>query len=447
MNISRQDVDALNAILTVEIAPADYSEKVTKTLEDYRKKASIPGFRKGHVPAGLVKKQFGKGIMIDEVNHLLQHGVNDYLRDNQVDILGNPLPVPQNNIKWEEGETFSFQFELGLTPNFDFKLPKDKINYYKIVADDSMINDYVTDLQRRYGAVSQPDKSEATDVLFGTFTQVDAQDLAVEGGFTKRGSLRLETVKEKGLLKQLTGIEKGTTVAFNAKEALEDTVSLTSLLGLNEEELAAFDGHVRFEVENINRLTPAELNEELFSKVYGEEVKTEAQFRDKIKEEAERMYAGESERMFQNDVAELLMKNTKIELPKAFLIKWLEQAGEKQMSHDEAHAEFHRTEDGLRWQLIENRIIRDNNIQVTQEELMEQAKSAVRGQLAQFGQVSPEEKDVEQIAQRVLSNQEEAQKLNDQMYSKKMLDFYRENLKVTEKEVTLDEFIKLVNKQ
>lgn len=447
MNISRQDVDALNAILTVEIGPADYSEKVTKTLEDYRKKASIPGFRKGHVPAGLVKKQFGKGIMIDEVNHLLQHGVNDYLRDNQLDILGNPLPVPQNNIKWEEGETFAFQFELGLIPNFDFKLPKDKINYYKIVADDSMINDYVRDLQRRYGAVSQPEKSEATDVLFGTFTQVDAQDLAVEGGFTKRGSLRLETVKDKDLLKNLTGIEKGATVAFNAKSALEDTVSLTSLLGLNEEELAAFDGHIRFEVENINRLTPAELNEELFGKVYGEDVKTEAQFREKIKEEAERMYAGESERLFQNDVTELLMKNTSIELPKAFLIKWLEQAGEKQMSHDEAHAEFHRTEDGLRWQLIENRIIRDNNIQVTQEELMDQAKSAVRGQLAQFGQVNPDEKDVEQIAQRILSNQEEAQKLNDQMYSKKMLDFYRENLKVTEKEVTLDEFIKLVNKQ
>lgn len=447
MNITRHDVDALNAVLTVEVQPEDYREKVVKTLEDYRKKANIPGFRKGHVPAGLVKKQFGKGVLIEEINHILQHAVNDYIRDNKVDILGHPLPVPQNDIVWEEGNTFSFRFELGLTPEFDFKLPKDKITYHRIVADETMINDYVADLQRRYGQVSQPEVSEAGDVLFGTFTELDADGLAVENGVSKRGSLRLENIKDKKVLASFTGIEKGAAVEFNLKKAFDDKTSLTALLGIDDEQLNALNGNFRFETENINRLAPAALDAELFHKVYGEEVNTEEEFRARIKEEAERMYAGESDRKFQNDVTELLLAKTKVDLPKGFLIKWLQQQGEQPISHDEAHAEFHRTEDGLRWQLIENRIIREHGIQVSGEELMEQAKAAVRGQLAQFGQVNPEEKDVEQIAQRVLSNQEEAQKLNDQMFNTKLMAFYKENLKVVEKEVTLDEFITLVEKQ
>ncbi len=430
MNVTTTNTGDLNAILTVKIQPEDYQTKVNKVLSDYRKNAKIPGFRPGKVPAGLIKKQYGKAVLIDEVNHLLQHAVTDHLRDEKLDILGNPLPVAQDDIDWDSQTEFSFDFELGLAPEIDLQLSeKTKVPYAK-----------------HSGKMSYPEAVEKNSIVKADITEVDKDGNAIEGGLSSNATFSMESMEDKKAQKALTGLKAGDTAVVDLKKAFSENFNAPNALNLEKQELEASTGNFEVKVTEISKIEPAELNQELFDKVFGEgSIKDEKEFRARIKEDAERMFVGESDRKFLEDLKEVVLEKSKFELPDEFLKKWMLTSQERPVTKEEVEKEYPEMKSGMKWQLIENKIIKENNIEVTQEELVNYTKQLVMRQMAQYGQ-QPAEDELENIAKRVLENQEEAQRVADQLFSEKLMQFYKDTVKMNEKEVSFDEFLKMHQK-
>jgi len=440
MNITKESIDALNAVVKVEISAADYQDKVTKILQDYRQKANIPGFRKGHVPMGMVKKQYGKSIMIDEVNKLLQDSLNNFLVEEKLDILGNPLPKMQDDFSWET-ENYSFEFELGLAPEFEVNLDaKKKITQYNIVADKELLNKEVENLQKRFGKLVTKEVVEEGVNIAGSFANE-------EKGIDKKSTISLESIKGKVNQKKFIGKKVGDVIELETKGLFEDDHKLMGALGLSHDEIHGLEILVTFTIEEINNTELAEINQELFDKIFGADVvKSIEELKEKIKEDAEKQFQTQADQQLLNAVTEYLVENTKFDLPAEFLKKWLAVAGEKPMTAEQAVEEFDKSEKGLRYQLIEGKVIKDNNLQISFDELKDFTKGFVKTQMAQYGQLNPEEKDLEDIVQRVLGNQDEAKRLQEQLMSQKLLNFYKGNITFKVKEVNYEEFVKEVYK-
>lgn len=440
MNITRENIDQLNAIVKVDIAKEDYSEKVEKILKDYRKNANIPGFRKGHVPMGMVKKQYGQAVLVDEVNKMLQEALNKYLTEEKLDVLGNPLPKEQDNFNWNQ-DNYSFEFELGLSPKFEVNLePNESITHYKIVAGEEMIQNQITHIRKQYGKLVSKEVAEEGDVVAGTFKNEDE-------GIENKTSLPLEKLKGKKNLEKFAGAKVGDTITLKTKGLFEDDHQLMEFLKVDHDKAHDLDIEVEFTVEEINKQELAELNQELFDKLFGkDEVKSEDELKEKIKEDAAKQFKQQSDQQLLNDVTESLIENNKFELPKEFLQKWIRTVGEKPLTEEEAKEEFEKSEQGLRFQLIEGKLIAENDLQVKFEDLKTFAKERIKEQMAQFGQTDPAEKELDDIAARVLSNQEEVKRLSEQLLNEKLLAFYKENIKLEEKEVTYEDFVKEIYK-
>lgn len=435
MNITKENTDELNAVITVDIAKDDYNEKVQKVLKDYRKSANIPGFRKGHVPMGLVKKQYGKAVLVDEVNKLLQSSLQEYLTEEKLEILGNPLPRNQDDLDWES-ENYKFQFELGLSPKFELDLETDKtITAYKIVADDKMLDNQVKTIRKQYGKLKSVDSVQEDAEITGSFKNEEAE-------IDKHTTFEVANLSEDAK-KSFLDKKEGDTVTIQSKNLFENDSDYTPHLGIDKEEADEKDVKLTFEIKEINLREPAELNQELFDKLYGEgNVNSEEELRGKIKEEAEGQFEQQSDQQLLNDVTETLIEETKFDLPEEFLIKWIQQSGEKELTQEEAKQEFERSEKGLRYQLIEGKIVADKDLQITFEEIKAYAKEMIKAQMAQYGQADPEEKQLDDIAARILSNQDEVKRLSEQLMNKKLLDFFKENVSTETKEVSFEEFVK-----
>ncbi len=440
MNITKENIDVLNAVVKVEISAADYQDKVATILQDYRKKADIPGFRKGQVPMGMIKKQYGKSIMIDEVNKLLQESLNNYLVEEKLDILGNPLPKMQDDFDWD-AENYSFEFELGLAPEFDVKLDaKKKITQYNIVADEELLNKEVANIQKRYGKIVMKDEVEEGVAITGTFVNEEKE-------INKKSTIELADIKGKTNLKKFIGKKVGDVLELKTKGLFADDHKLMGAFGLDHDAIHDLDVNITLTIEEINVTELSEINQELLDKVFGADVvKTEEELRTRIKEDAEKQFQTQADQQLLNAVTEYLVENTKFDLPAEFLKKWMAVAGEKPMTAEEANEEFDKSEKGLRYQLIEGKVLKDNNIKIDFEELKDFAKGFVKAQMAQYGQMNPEEKELDDIVQRVLSNQDEAKRLQEQLVSQKLLTFYKENITFKVKEVNYEEFVKEVYK-
>ena len=440
MNITRENIDALNAVVKIDIVAEDYQEKVNKLLTDYRKKADIPGFRKGQVPMGMIKKQHGRSILMDEVNKLLQQSLNNYLATQKLEILGNPLPRLQETFNWD-AETLSFEFELGLIPEFTVALKsKKKVTEYKIIATEELLDEEMKNIQLRYGKVSSLEEAVANANVTGTFVN-EAKEI------NKKGTFLVSDLSGKKNEKKLIGAKVGAVIALDTKKLFKDAHRLEHLLGVTHEEIHDLDITVSFTVEEITETTPADLDKELFDKLFTDgSVSTATELRNKIKEDAENQFKQQGDQQLLNAVTEHLVENTTFDLPAAFLKKWLATAGEKPLTADEATAEFNKSEKSLRYQLIEGKIMKENNIKIDHAELGTYAKGFIRTQMAQFGNMNPEEKELNEIAGRVLQNKEEAQKLQAQLISQKLLTFYKENMSFKTKELSYQEFTKEVYK-
>jgi len=440
MNITKENIDALNAVVKIDITGKDYQDKVAEILKDYRNKADIPGFRKGHVPMSLVKKQYEKPIIIDEVNKLLQDTLNKYIVEEKLDILGNPLPKPQDDFSWD-ADNFTFEFELGLTPEFEINLkPKKAIKNYTIVADEKIINQELKNIQERFGKIITKDTIEEGNNITGTFVNEEKE-------INKKATINLSKIKGKVNEKKFIGSKIGDVLKFKTKGLFNDDHDLMHALGVNHDEAHDLDIELQFTVEEITETQLAELNQELFDKVFGaDKVKTIEEAKERLKLDIEKQFVQQSDQQLLTAVSEYLIENTKFDLPAKFLKKWITVSGEKTLSSEQAEEEYDKSEKGLRFQMIEGKIMKDNNIQVDFEQLKDFAKGFIKAQMAQYGNANPEEKELDEIAMRVLSNQEETKRLQEQLISKKMLDFYKENVNLSVKEVTFDQFVKEVYK-
>ena len=436
MEITHQELDALNAVVMIRLTQDDFADKVLDVLKDYRKKANIPGFRKGHVPMGLIKKQYETAVTADEVNKLLQENLDSYLKEKEFKILGNPLPKMKETIDWK-ADALDFEFELGLSPEFEVNLKsRKKVTQYKIEASAEMIDEQLQSIQKQYGKlIAQKEVAEGSEIT-GHFR---AEQPAIDTNST----FQLDQIKGKKNQKALIGQAVGNTITVKGKGLFESAAVAQRLLGISNEEAEALDTDIELSFKEVNKRELAALDQALFDKLYEPgTVDSEEALKAKIKEGIEKQFEQQSDQKLLNDMTEFLVENTAFDLPDDFLKRWIQTAGEKQLNSEEAEEEYQRSEKGIRYQLIEGKIVADNEMQVQFEELKDFAKQMISMQMAQYGQMPPEEKEMEGIILRVLSNQEESRRLQDQLMSQKMLDFYKTNGPVKEKKVGFDAFIK-----
>ena len=446
MEITQEKIDALNAKLIVTVKQDDYQEKVEKVIVNYRKTASIPGFRKGKVPMGQVKKMIGKSVLVDEVNKMLQEAIYKHITEQKVEVLGNPLPLT-TEVDWDNDTDFKFEYEMGLAPEFSVALDKKaKFDFLQIVADDKMVNHYVSDMAKRYGKMTQPEHSEKTDLIMGEFTQLDDEGQVLQGGISHTASVALDIIQDKKAQKKLIGLAENDEVKLRINKDFSNDAH--HMLNIKKEELETLDADFTFKVNKISRMEPAELNQELFDKVFGKDsVGSEEEFRAKVKEEVEKSFVSESDNKLKNDVILHLIKKTKLALPDVFLKKWLVATNENGLTSEQVEAEYDQYSKSLKWQLIENKIIKENNLEVKNEEVIDYTKSMIVSNFAQYGQPAPEDKKLEEIAQQVLTNEEERKKVYNQLYDVKTMALYKEQFTLKNKSVTYDEFVKLATEK
>ncbi|WP_026754633.1 trigger factor [Sediminibacter sp. Hel_I_10] len=436
MNITRENIDELNAVVKVDIAKEDYSDKVEKILIDYRKSANIPGFRKGHVPMTMVKKQYGKAVLVDEVNKLLQDALNKYLTEEKLDVLGNPLPKPQDDLDWDS-DAFSFEFELGLAPEFEVTLKgKKAITHYNIVADDKMLDNQVEQIRKQYGKIISQDAVTKDSEITGVFENEEKE-------INNSTTITLDKFKGKTTEKQFIGAKVGDVITLNTKKLFNDDHDLMTFLKVSHDDVHGLDIDVNFTINEINTRELADLDQELFDKLFGKgEVTSVTELKEKIKEDSEKQFKQQGDQKLLNDVTEYLVDNTKFDLPASFLQKWMQTAGEEQIDADQAKEEYEKSEKSMRYQLIEGKLIEKHDLQVKFEDLKAHATEMIKTQMAQFGQMNPSDEELEGIAARILSNKDEVKRLSEQLMSTKLLNLYKAEANLKTKEITYDDFVK-----
>jgi trigger factor len=449
MEVVKKDIDKQNAEITIKIEENDYKDKVADALKNYRKQANMPGFRKGQVPMGMIKKMVGTNLLVDEINRMLSGKLQSYIGEEKLDVLGNPLPKQEDaeNIDWENQKEFSFTYEVGLAPEVKVDITeKDKFDKYKIKVSEKMINEQITEIAKQYGKMVEADKSEKEDMLYGKFEELEKKDVK-EGGISNSAVLNIRSINKEKDQKQFVGLKVGDSVDFKP-QGIADAKNVAAWLGIDEEYIADQKSTFRLTVEKINRMEPADLNQEFFDKIYGKDtVKSKEEMEDKIRGEMEKSFEQTSDQFFERDVQDQLLKKAKLDLPDTFMKKWLKTANEKPITDEQIEEEYDQYAQGLRWQLIENKLIKSKEIKVEQEEAVEYTKGLIAQQLAGMGQGLMDEQDMEDTAKRVLGNQEEAQRIFQELYSKKLREFYKQTVKIKEREISYDDFVKLAEQK
>jgi trigger factor len=435
MDIKRVAKDAVNETIVMTVVHMDYKGQVAKRINEKMPLATVKGFRKGAVPKDLVEKQYGKGIKKEEVKKVVDLALERFVQSERLNLLGTPLAKENEDLNWD-AEELVFEFEIGLVPSFELDLEaKNDIVKYIVTADDKLIDGQVARIQKQFGTPIPQDVVVADSDITGTFSN-EAE------GINNSTTIALAIFKDKATADKFIGKKVGDVVTVNTLGLFEDDHQLMDYLKVGHDKVHGYAADVDFTIEAINGAELAELNQELFDKLFGEgKVASLEDLKAKIKEDAESQFAQQADQKLLADVQEFLIENTKFDLPSEFLIKWLQTVGEKQLTPEEAIVEYARSERGLRFQLIEGKAMATSNIQITFEDLKAFTTNSIRQQMAQFGQTNPTDEEVQGIVARVLSNQEEVKRLSDQVVAAKLLDLFKEKANPTTKEVTYDEFI------
>lgn len=443
MNITKHDIDSLNAEITISVTPSDYEARVNEGIKKVQRQASMPGFRPGKVPTGLIKKQYGTQIMVDEINKLLNDSIYKYIEENKIEILGNPLPKDQTAMDFANQKDFEFTYELGLAPDFNVSLDNNSTFTYKTVkVDDELVDKYLKDVRRNYGKPSNPEVSEEKDVIFVDINELDETGAIKPGGIFKSTSLSPERIKNESAKAKLIGVKREDKLVININDLYETAVDKSVSLGIDKETAETNNSDLQLTVKNISRMEDAELNQELFDRTYGEgKVNSEEEFRNKIREELTMMFKQDSERFLRTEVENKLLDKINLQLPDAFLKRWLKVVNEKPITQEELEKEYPNYAKAMQWRLIENKIIKDNEIKVDADEAKNEAKAFIRSEYARYGQ-TPGEEDLEKISNDLLSKEKEAQRIFENLYTKKVLDLIKEKCTLQPKEVSYDEFFK-----
>lgn len=447
MNITQEKIDDLNAVLNIKINQEDYQARVEKAIKDQAKKAKLPGFRPGMVPVSHIKKMYGKSILVDEINHMLSDSLNNYITDNQLEVLGQPLPKPddEKEFNWDFTEDYEFNYEVGLAPGFtlDFSAA-DVVPQYIIKIDDETLQARIKNIRRSYGKMTNPDVSSAEDVLYSELKQLSPDGSVFEDGITNTASVRLDQITDEEVKSSLIGLKKGDVVNIDLNKAFNnDAAKVAGLLKIEEATAADLKSEFSLTVKNVNRLEESDLNQEFFDKVFGEDtVHDEEGFRSKIKEEQEVMMAQDADRKLQDELYQFVLQKVNFDLPDEFLKRWLKATNEK-LSAEELEEGYQDFAKNLKWTLIENKIIKDNNIEIKYEEVFQAAKQRLD---AQFRMYSPQALNEEQLGQytvQFLQNKESANKIFEEVKAIKVFDYLKTVVTLDKKEIDNTQFKKL----
>ncbi|MGE6354166.1 trigger factor [Flavobacterium sp. NPDC079362] len=434
MDIKRVAINAVNETIVMTVVHMDYKGQVAKRINEKMPLATVKGFRKGQVPKDLVEKQYGKSIKQEEVQKVVDLALERFVQSERLNLLGTPLAKENENFDWD-AEELTFEYEIGLVPNFEIDLEaKNDIVKYIVTADDKLIDGQVERIQKQFGKAIPQEVVSADSDLTGTFSNE-------EKGISNTTTISLSTFN-KTAADKFIGKKVGDVVTVSTKGLFADDHQLMDYLKVGHDDVHGLDVEVNFTIEAINGAELAELNQELFDKLFGEgKVASLEDLKAKIKEDAEAQFAQQADQKLLLDVQDFLIENTKFDLPAEFLKKWLQTVGEKKLSPEEAEVEYARSEKGLRFQLIEGKAMAQSNIQITFEDLKAFTTNAIKQQMAQFGQTNPTDEEVQGIVARVLSNQEEVKRLSEQVVAEKLLEVFKEKANPATKEVTYEEFI------
>ena len=450
MNFTQENTNNLNAILNVKVEQADYAERVEKVLKDYRKQARVDGFRPGMVPMGIIKKMYHTPVLVDEVNKLVSESLFNYLKENNVNILGEPLPHKDEERKFDfaKDTEFEFKFDLGLAPELSLEVnAKDKVPFYKIKVDKIQQDEYKDSLLQRFGEFKAVEKAGNDELIKGTLIKVDKEGNEIENGIRVDNiSMSLEMMKDDDQRVLFSGAAGGDQVVFDVKKAFPNDTELASLLRIDKTEVAMLEGTFKCYIDEVNKFERAELGQEFYDKVYGEgEVKTEEEFTGRVTEEIALNYERESEYRFMVDAREALIKKAKIDLPVEFLKRWMVETNE-QITEEQVAEDFEKYEDDFRWQLIKEHLLKQQDIKVSEEEALEAAKGMALNQYMQYGMSNVPDEYLENYAKEMMSKPEEARKFYEQKGEEKLISYIKSTVKLDEKEVSSEKFRKLYEK-
>ncbi len=443
MNVTRENIDALNATVRINIVKTDYEEKVEKKLREYRRTATVRGFRPGHVPFQMIKKMYGTTLLVDEINRVVSESLSDFIKNEKLDILGDPIPKhDEHSFDPEKSEEFSFTFELGLAPEFEISLSKkQKLTRYLIEPDAKMIADYVDNYARRNGEFVKIDRSEEKDVLKGSIESAD-------GSITNAdASLSVDMVKDEELKKGFIGRAEGDTVTFDIRTAFPNDYEIAGLLRKPKEMVTEINGPFTITVREVTRFMPAENDQALWDKVYGEGTVTSAgEFEAKVTDEIRQYFSRETEYKLRTDARDMLLQKVSFDLPEEFLKRWLLRVNEKTTAED-IEKDWDHFRNDLRWQLIKNRAAKDNELKITDEEILAEAKEFTRAQFTQYGLYYATDEQITSFATDMLKKEDEARRIAEKVLDTRVLDIVIDVVKVDDRKVSAEEFNKLFEKK
>ncbi|MFM7488124.1 MAG: trigger factor [Cytophagales bacterium] len=443
MNITLNKQSNIEGTLTIALTESDYLPKVDEKMKEYSRKANIKGFRPGKVPTGVIKKMFGKSILVEEVNHLISHSISDYIKNNKLKVLGDPLPNEQKAraIDWDNQKDFEFEFQLGMVEDFKVDLSsKVKVTSHPIEVDQKVIDETLNDIKRRYGKVSYPEVSEAGDNLFG--------EISTKGSDEKKGSyISIEKVERKEQ-KKFIGLKKEDTVEFDVEKTFADETERARALNMTEDEPKNANGTYVLQITSISRVELAEFNQELFDKVFGKDVvTTEEEFLNKVKETISANYQRETEHLLDHFIQHYFVDNIKITMPDNFLKTWLKNTSDGQVTDEVLEKEFTQYKESLKWDLIKNQIIEEKSITVEGDEVRERAKKLIVEQFGGEAIAAQLGSKLDDIANNYLAGQdgkgETFMKIYNQLRHDKIMKVVKEAITINEKKVSLDEFKKI----
>nr|WP_199157074.1 trigger factor [Pedobacter sp. ASV2] len=446
MNITQEKTGNLNAVVKIKIAPADYTEKVDKAIKEQAKKAQLPGFRKGMVPAAHIKRMYGKSILVEEINNLLNDTLTNYIAEQKLEVLGQSLPMLDNEkeFKWDNTDEFEFDYELGLAPAFDVNISsKDKFTEYVVKADKETLESRIKNIRRSYGKMTNPEVSADGDVLYTDLVQLGEDGIALEGGITSTATVRLDQIKDKKILKSLIGLKKDDVVTIDIQKAFEDAAVIAKALNIAEEAAAELKANFQLTVKNVNRLEESDLNQEFFDKLFGEGTVTdEAGFRTKITEEVESMFKQDADRQLSNDIYLQLIEKHNFELPDEFLRRWLKATNEK-LTDEELAEGYDDFAKNLKWTLIENKIIKDNSIEIKYEDVVQAAKAKLDAQFRMYSPSPLPEDQLAQYAVQFLQEKENANRTFEEVKALKTFEYIKSVATLEQKDIDYDKFVAL----
>lgn len=439
MSISIKQIDKQISLISLEIKKKDYQEKVKSILNDYRKKANIPGFRKGYVPFGLIKKQYEIPVKVDEINKLVQSKLSKFINDENLSLLGSPLPVKNEKINWSEDE-ISLNFEVAKTPTFklNYKLKKGII-YYKIIADKLMVDNQIESLRNQYGKIVSLNKLEKNSNLVAVISN-DEIKLNKEINIS---SNRLSKISFDIISKLNISDE----IQIETNKLFKDKGDLESLSGIDKDTIKDIKV-VDFKINEFNKTEKSKIDKSFYEKIYKENIpKTQSEFKKRVKQEIENQFINQSDQKFLNDVIDELIKTLKINLPEDFVKKLIKANAKDPISDEDVKKEYDNSKNGLKYQLIESKLLEDNNVKIDQLMIKDFAEKSIKNQMIAYGQPEPNKEDLEKFLSRIFSNEEEVKRMTNQLVSEKLLSIFKEKISKKIKEISYEKYIEIAYKK